>query len=60
LSDWQVVHRGHWAWDVAYTMNAALTVEDRRAWDRELLGYYLECLSDAGGPALSFEAAWDD
>lgn len=60
LSDWQVIHRGHWAWDVAYTMNTALTVGDRRAWDRELLAFYLERLAKAGGDAPDFDDAWRD
>jgi hypothetical protein len=60
LSDWQVVHRGHWAWDVAYTMNSALTVQDRRAWDRELVAYYLDRLASEGGPALAFDDAWNE
>jgi hypothetical protein len=60
LADWQVVHRGHWAWDVAYTMNSALSVEDRRAWDRELVAFYIDRLGAAGGPALDFKDAWLD
>lgn len=58
LADWQVVHRGHWAWDVAYTMNSALAVDDRRAWDRELIAYYVDRLAVSGGPALDFDDAW--
>ncbi len=58
LSDWQVVHRGHWAWDVAYLINSALTVENRRAWDRELIAFYLERLAAAGGDAPSFDVGW--
>ena len=58
LSDWQVIHRGHWAWDVAYLINSALTVEDRRAWDRELIAFYLERLAAAGGDAPSFDVGW--
>jgi hypothetical protein len=58
LADWQVMHRGHWAWDVAYTMNTALSVDDRRAWDRDLLSFYLERLAAAGGPVMEFDTAW--
>ena len=58
-SDWQVAMKGCWAYDVAYAITAALTVEDRRAWERDLLALYLEELAKAGGDAPSFEAGWD-
>jgi thiamine kinase-like enzyme len=59
LSDWQCATRGHWARDLAYTMSTALTVEDRRAWERDLINYYLEELRAAGGPAVTFNDAWN-
>jgi hypothetical protein len=37
---------------------SGLTVEDRRAWERELLEYYLERLRAAGADAPGFDAAW--
>jgi len=58
LSDWQCAHRGHWSRDFAYTISTALTVDDRRAWERELLRLYLDRLQAAGGPAVSFDDAW--
>lgn len=58
LSDWQVVSRGHWARDVAYAVATALTVEDRRAMERELLRHYLDAFHAKGGPKLSFDEAW--
>lgn len=58
LSDWQCAHRGHWGRDVAYALATALTIENRRAWEKELLGYYLDRLRAAGGPNLSFDAAF--
>lgn len=58
LTDFQVVQRGRWAYDVAYTINSALAVPDRRAWDRELLAFYLDRLSKAGGDAPDFDDAW--
>lgn len=57
-ADWQIVMQGGWAFDVAYAIISALTVEDRRAWESELLCFYLDCLHAAGGPALRFDAAW--
>jgi len=58
LSDWQCVSRGHWGRDFGYTVATALTVEDRRAWERDLLGFYLEHLHAAGGPKVPFEEGW--
>ncbi|MGE4427528.1 MAG: phosphotransferase family protein [Solirubrobacteraceae bacterium] len=58
LTDWQVVMRGQWAYDFADAVASALTVEDRRAWERELLALYLERLEQAGGRAPEFEQAW--
>lgn len=59
LSDWQCATRGHWSRDVAYTMSTALTVENRRAWERGLIAYYVEELAAAGGPKVSFDDAWN-
>lgn len=59
LSDWQCCGRGHWARDFAYTIATALKVEDRRAWERDLLKLYLETQRAAGGPAISFDDAWN-
>jgi Phosphotransferase enzyme family len=58
LYDWQLITRGIWALDVAYALSSALTVDDRRAWERELIELYIDRLHAAGGPALSFEHAW--
>ncbi|MEV4124039.1 aminoglycoside phosphotransferase family protein [Nocardia sp. NPDC049707] len=56
--DWQVVMRGGWAHDFAYTVNSGCEPEDRRAWDRELLEAYLDELGRAGGEVPSFDDAW--
>jgi hypothetical protein len=58
LYDWQLITRGSWALDVAYALSSALTVEDRRSWEKELIELYLDRLFAAGGPSLSFEDAW--
>ncbi|WP_280242177.1 phosphotransferase [Nocardia abscessus] len=58
FTDWQLVLRGSWAFDVTYTITSGLEVEDRRAWERELIEFYVDRLHAAGGPALPFEAAW--
>jgi thiamine kinase-like enzyme len=58
LTDWQVICRGHWSRDLAYTISTALKTEDRRRWERELIEYYLYCLHAAGGPSVAFAEAW--
>lgn len=57
-SDWQLIQRGSWAADFAYAVASALTVEDRRAWEAELLDGYREALRAAGGPDLDIDEAW--
>lgn len=52
LLDWQAVRRGDGVRDVSYLLVLGLTVEDRRAWERDLLTYYADRLAAAGGPAL--------
>jgi hypothetical protein len=56
--DWQVGLRGSWAFDYAYILTTALAVEDRRAWEHDLLEFYLEHLTAAGGAAIPTDMAW--
>lgn len=58
FTDWQVVLRGSWAYDVAYVMGSGLAVNDRRDWERELLAVYLDRLADRGAPAPDFDTTW--
>lgn len=60
LSDWQCCARGHFSRDVCYAITSALTVEDRRNWEGELVDYYLDRLHAAGGPKLDRAAMWRD
>jgi thiamine kinase-like enzyme len=48
LYDWQCVVRGGWARDVAYALSTHLTVENRRAWERDLVARYCARLAEAG------------
>jgi hypothetical protein len=57
LSDWGMV-RGRNIGDVSYALSSALTVEDRRAWERDLLALYIDLVQQNGAPALTFEDAW--
>jgi hypothetical protein len=58
LTDFQNVTTGHWARDLAYTISTALTVEDRRRWERDLVALYLERLAQAGGGKEGFDETW--
>lgn len=60
LLDWQTVWRGNWAHDVAYFITSALTVDDRRRHEKDLLRHYLDALAAAGAAAPDFGEAWDD
>ena len=52
------VQRGPWYLDVGYHIASALTVEDRRRTERDLLAHYLEHLAREGGPVLPWDEAW--
>ena len=51
LCDWQCVSAGHWSRDLSYALSSALTVEQRREWEDELIDGYLTRVADAGGEA---------
>jgi thiamine kinase-like enzyme len=48
LYDWQCVVSGGWARDIAYALSTHLTVENRRAWERDLVARYCSRLAEAG------------
>lgn len=58
LCDWQAVVRGHWSRDLAYALSTTLTVEDRRAWETDLVARYAERLAARGGPVVAPQEAW--
>jgi hypothetical protein len=57
--DWQTVAVGPWVHDVNYFLVSALDVPDRRAYERDLLGHYLNALATFGVSAPGVEEAWD-
>ena len=57
LSDWARICRGLWARDVAYMLTAALSVEDRRAWELGLLHRYRDRMSRDFGIAIGPDEA---
>lgn len=58
LLDFQLFTSGHWASDVVYATASALTIEDRRTHERELLAGYLDALARYGVTPPSWEDAW--
>ncbi|MFE9975647.1 aminoglycoside phosphotransferase family protein [Streptomyces hirsutus] len=57
LYDWQIVAVGNWSRDFAYAITTALTTENRRKWEADLLALYLEMMADRGVPGLSLDEA---
>lgn len=60
IIDWQLLQHGHWALDVAYHIGAALTVEDRRTHERELLAHYIDQRAALGAPVARPDQAFAD
>ena len=58
VNDWQNCCKGNWSRDFAYCLATGTAPEKRRAWERELLQYYLDQLCARGGPRLVFDDAW--
>ncbi|MEJ6009892.1 aminoglycoside phosphotransferase family protein [Novosphingobium aquae] len=56
--DWQVVRRGNWIQDVGYFLVGALTVDDRRLHERDLLRGYLDALGLPDAQRPSWDEAW--
>ncbi|KAJ4267252.1 hypothetical protein NW762_003356 [Fusarium torreyae] len=51
--DYQTFHIGSPFHDLTYCVVGAMTVEDRRAHEMEILDHYLDALARFGGPSLS-------
>ena len=56
--DWQVVRRGNWVQDVGYFLIGALTIEDRRRCERELLAVYRDALALPQSDLPSEDEIW--
>ena len=59
LCDWQCLAKGHWARDISYAISTTLAIEDRRAWERDLLKRYLDQMREKCGLGITFDEAWD-
>jgi hypothetical protein len=58
FTDWQLVQRGPWYLDVGYHIASALTVDDRRSAERDLVHHYLDRLAAGGVDAPTWDDAW--
>lgn len=58
--DWQTIRHGRPTFDVAYFIGSALTVEDRRSAERDLLAAYRERLDAGTGCAPGIDDMWFD
>jgi aminoglycoside phosphotransferase (APT) family kinase protein len=58
LCDWQCLARGHWSRDFAYAVTAALTPDDRRKWEKELLHRYLDRFAELTGARPDCDASF--
>ncbi len=58
LLDWQTAMLGYWAHDLAEFIVTGLTVEDRRASERDLIRIYRQGLRDHGVAAPSEAEVW--
>jgi len=58
IGDWQIGVRGSWVYDYADIVTSGLEVEDRRAWEHDLLDFYLDRLNANGGPRIPHDEAF--
>ncbi len=58
--DWQVSVRTRGTYDLAYFLGGSLTIENRRAHERNLVQRYVDKLVELGVSDYSFDEAWSD
>ena len=58
--DWQTAAVGPPVRDLAYFLETSLTVEDRRATERDLVATYHRALADHGVTGYDLDSCWDD
>lgn len=56
--DWQMARRGNWSLDLGYFLQGALTIEDRRRAERDLLDEYRSGLTLPADELPSAEEVW--
>jgi hypothetical protein len=58
LFDWSAIVKGQGTRDLAYALMSNLTIEDRRAWERDLVARYAQARAEASGQPFTEEEAW--
>lgn len=58
--DWQIITKGRGAFDLAYMIGGNLSVENRRAWERQLVQLYVDTLAAEGVKDYAIAQAWED
>lgn len=56
--DWQMARRGNWSLDLGYFLQGALTIEDRRRGERDLLAEYRGALDLPADELPSADEVW--
>ncbi|MBY0286907.1 MAG: phosphotransferase [Mycobacteriaceae bacterium] len=56
--DWQMARRGNWSLDLGYFLQGALTIEDRRRGERDLLAQYRGALDLPADEVPSADEVW--
>ncbi|MGV0790003.1 phosphotransferase [Mycolicibacterium sp. XJ2] len=56
--DWQMARRGNWSLDLGYFLQGALTIEDRRRAERDLLDEYRAALTLPAAELPSADEVW--
>jgi aminoglycoside phosphotransferase (APT) family kinase protein len=58
VTDWQCATIGNWSRDLSYVVATSLSLDSRRAWEKELLRYYIDAMNSAGADMPSFDHVW--
>jgi len=58
--DFQLATRHVGTWDVANFLGMSVTVENRRAWEHEVVGHYHDALIAGGVTGYDFDQCWRD
>jgi uncharacterized Zn-finger protein len=56
--DWQMVRRGNWSLDLGYFLQGALTIDDRRRAERDLLTEYRDALTLPDDETPTADEVW--
>jgi hypothetical protein len=56
--DWGIINVSTPMRDVSYFLNMAMSIDDRRRHERDLLRHYLDRRAAAGGSEITFDDAW--